>query len=144
MEIYYSIIKEIDLLYVKSNVKPENQDFSTLRKRSVITTNIIRENNLNKYLLDYTTYGLSLDQDTLYNITRNSKQFFDFPTGTKMAIYEGKKYSEEKSGNFEIYLKSFNVDFIRIFKTYIDIINWFGIEPKYAEIFENLKFTELK
>lgn len=123
-------IEELELLYTKVSPEFTDHSISNLKERASENKDKILSKNVKRIISDYSLTGLNVDDDTLYNMTRNMKQFLSFPENVKVAIYEGDKYSRQKWVKYNTYLDTFGIDYIAGFKNLEDALIWLGLKPE--------------
>lgn len=130
-------IKELELLYIKISPDFTDHSFSNLKKRAEENKFNLNKHKIERMISDYSAIGLNVDDDTLYNLTRNMKQFLNFQNDIKVAIYEGEKYNRQKWLKYNVYLESFGIDYISGFKNIEDALIWLGLkaeDKKYLKV----------
>lgn len=140
MKHLYKVVEELNLLYVKIDPEFTEHNFSNLKKRAEANKGYIDKFKINKFIVDYSLIGLDVDKETLFNMTRNMRQFLSFPDNIKIVIYEGEIYSKSKWVRYNTYLDSFGVDYIKGFDKMEKVFKWFGLNIDDIKLLEDKEF----
>lgn len=140
MKHLYKVVEELNLLYVKIDPEFTEQNFSNLKKRAEANKEYIIKFNIDKFIVDYSLIGLDVDKETLFNMTRNIRQFLSFPDNIKIVIYEGEIYSKSKWVRYNTYLDSFGINYIKGFDNMEKAFKWFGLKIDDIKLLDETEF----